>query len=82
MFDSGYELLMWQIRTAWLREAEKNRPVRQVQGRQKRRFRLLSWTQAWLELHLPALRTGWLGTLRGEAKEAPVGSGMGGSLIP
>jgi hypothetical protein len=56
MFDSGYELLMWQIRTAWLREAEKNRPVRQAQGRQRRRFRLLSRTRAWLERHPPAHR--------------------------
>jgi hypothetical protein len=81
MFETGYEFIMWQTYRDRMREAEKNRLVRQARAGQKRDSRLLAWARAWLDRHLWALRTEWQAHLRSMVKEAATDSKTGGGLI-
>lgn len=77
MFDWGYcELIIWQTYSDRLREAEKNRLVRQARPGQKRLFRLPSWARAWLERWRSVPGLEWRAFLRGAGKEAAAGPSL------
>jgi hypothetical protein len=81
MFETGHEFIMWQTYRDRVREAEKNRLVRQVPAGHRRRVPLLSWAPAWLERRSSAPGTKRTVPLRGPVEEAAKASKASGGLI-